>query len=206
MINVFIIDDHYLIHDGFNQLFNKEEDQIEVVGSALNINEALVRIPQLPVNIIILDLYIKFDDPVLNISCLKQTFPLLPVVILSQEESIDWQVKMFKEGASGYLFKEDKKQIISLTIQMVAGGQNVIPANIVPLLSQNNKDMAGSSITYEDKKLIHKMIEGSNIKEISKIFGKSISSIEKELKKIRLKFNAKTNFELLHYLIKNKII
>ena len=67
---------------------------------------------------------------------------------------------MFKEGASGYLFKEDKKQIISLTIQMVAGGQNVIPANIVPLLSQNNKDMAGSSITYEDKKLIHKMIEG----------------------------------------------
>jgi hypothetical protein len=36
MIRIFVIDDHYLILDSFNQLFDTEADNISVVGAARN--------------------------------------------------------------------------------------------------------------------------------------------------------------------------
>jgi DNA-binding NarL/FixJ family response regulator len=206
MIRVFIIDDHYMIQEGFIQLFNESEDGVHVVGSAFNIEEAIAKIPKLDVQIIILDLFIKFFDPIVNINCIRNKFPSIPIIILSQETSAEWQIKMFREGAAGYLSKEDKKSSILQTIYMVANGHNIIPTPIAQELKKNGKEPLYSTISQEEREIVGKMITGYTIKEVAATFGKSISAIEKALKKIRQKYNARTNFEMIHHLLKNKIL
>jgi DNA-binding NarL/FixJ family response regulator len=65
-IRLFIIDDHFLINDGFNQLFDPEVDGIKTVGSAVSVESAVKQIHALDVHIIILDLYLKLFDPIFN--------------------------------------------------------------------------------------------------------------------------------------------
>ena len=206
MINVFIIDDHYLINDGFNKLFDQDHDGIHVVGSALNVEKALSKIPYLEVHVIVLDLFIKFLDPILNLNCLMRHFPSIPVIILSQETSLEWQINMFREGASAYISKEAEKKEILQIIYMVANGQTIIPIDISSELATKTNPLQNASLTCKEREIMQKMTTGFSMKEVAKQYNKSISSIEKSLKKIRQKFKAKTNFELIRILFQHKVL
>ncbi len=130
MIRLFGIDDHFLILEGLGRAFNEKSDEIELVGSAGNIEEALKIIPGILPDIIILDLFIDDSDPVENFQKLHAAFPAIPIVILSLEESLRWQVKMFKIGVMGYLNKGEKKETMKSVFQQVALGNLVIPNNV----------------------------------------------------------------------------
>ena len=87
-------------------------------------------IPEILPDIIILDLFIDDSDPVENFQKLHAAFPAIPIVILSLEESLRWQVKMFKIGVMGYLNKGEKKETMKSVFQQVALGNLVIPNNV----------------------------------------------------------------------------
>jgi DNA-binding NarL/FixJ family response regulator len=190
MISLFVIDDHFLIGCGISEVFNPETDGIKVAGSAPDVHKAMEKIGNLKIDLIVLDLFIGFFDPVRNIRLLKKTFPRIPVVILTHENAIEYQVSMFNEGAMAYLSKNDDKETMKDVFHQVAAGKAVIQG--VVLKSE------GSTF--------HNISEGSTIKAIANERQRTTSAIEKTLRKIREKFNARTNYELLVSLAKaNKI-
>ncbi|MEI8007766.1 MAG: response regulator [Bacteroidota bacterium] len=105
MVRIYIIDDHFLIGSGFKEEFNGNIDDIEIAGSAIDVLTAIKEIRQFQINIqiIVLDLFIKFLDPIANYRLLHENFPLIPIVILSHESSPEWQIKMFKQGIKGFV-------------------------------------------------------------------------------------------------------
>lgn len=54
-IRIFLVDDHAFVRDGLHMLLNAESD-MEVVGEAAEGNGALIKIPQLKPNVVIMDL------------------------------------------------------------------------------------------------------------------------------------------------------
>jgi DNA-binding NarL/FixJ family response regulator len=130
MIRLFGIDDHFLILEGLGRAFSAENDEIELVGSAANVDDALKNIPGILPDIIILDLFIDDSDPVENFRRLHDAFPAIPIVILSLEDSLRWQVKMFKLGVMGYLNKGEKKDTMKSVFEQVAQGNLVIPNHV----------------------------------------------------------------------------
>ena len=134
MIKLFAIDDHFLIIEGLYKSFNPDSKDVEVIGSALSIEEALEKLPTTPTDIIVLDLFIRENDPVLNFQRLHSAFPSLPIVILSMEDSLQWKVKMFRLGVHAFLNKGDSKATMNDVFIRVASGQSVIPDEVTQAL------------------------------------------------------------------------
>ncbi len=123
MINVFIIDDHPAVIEGLAfMISNHEEDDIFVVGSALNMSKALETIPKLDIQVIILDLFIGKDLPLNNFNLLKNICPDAAVMVYSAEDSIQWKYCMFKAGVNAYLGKCESPELIIPTIKKIADG------------------------------------------------------------------------------------
>ena len=130
MIKLFAIDDHFLIIEGLYKSFNPDSKEVEVVGSALSIEEALEKLPTMPIDIIVLDLFIRETDPISNFKQLRSAFPSIPIVILSMEDTLEWKVKMFKLGVHAFLNKGDKKETMNDVFIQVAAGKSIIPDEV----------------------------------------------------------------------------
>lgn len=130
MIGLFAIDDHFLIIEGLYKAFNPESDEVGLVGSAFDIEEAIKRIPETKTDIIVLDLFIQDTNPVTNFRALSAAFPSIPIVILTMEDSLRWQIKMFKLGVMGFLNKADKKEFMKSVFIQVANGNLVMPDKV----------------------------------------------------------------------------
>ncbi|MEI8006695.1 MAG: response regulator transcription factor [Bacteroidota bacterium] len=206
IINVFIIDDHYLINDGFNQLFDPELDGIKVKGSALSPHEAIQKIRKQDIDVIILDLFIKFTDPVLNFNYIRKHFPSIPVAILTQEDSFEWKLQMFREGVSAYIRKDAEKSEILKILSLVANGQTVMPEEISLALTKAKESQENVFLTLEERELMKKITDGLSLKDVAEQYNKSISALEKTYKRIRIKFHARTNPELIRILYQSKTL
>jgi DNA-binding NarL/FixJ family response regulator len=130
MIGLFAIDDHFLIIEGLYKAFDSDSDEIGLVGSASNVEDALKGIPETSTDIIVLDLFIQDTNPVANFRMLSGAFPGVPIVILTMEDSLRWQIKMFKLGVMGFLNKSDSKETMKSLFIQVANGNLVMPEKV----------------------------------------------------------------------------
>ncbi|MCX6305125.1 MAG: response regulator [Bacteroidetes bacterium] len=130
MIGLFAIDDHFLIIEGLGRAFNAETDEVGLVGSANCVEDAIKKIPATQTDVIVLDLFIGDSDPVANFRQLRNAFPSIPIVILTMEDSLRWQVKMFKLGVMGFLNKAEKKDTLKSVFIQVALGNLVMPDKV----------------------------------------------------------------------------
>ena len=120
MLRIFIIDDHPLVISGLKSMFRKDRDNIEICGSALDVRMALQEAMAPSFDIILLDLWIRDNDPFENVRMLKRKFPFKPIVILSYEDSTVWQHKMYNAGVAGYLLKTSRKAQLREALEKVA--------------------------------------------------------------------------------------
>jgi DNA-binding NarL/FixJ family response regulator len=197
MIRLYVIDDHYLIVEGLYSSFDLESDDFEVVGGSLNIPDALERINPEQVDIILLDLFINQSDPISNVDLLSKAFPKTPIVILSQESSLAWQVEMFKRGIRSYLSKGDDKSTMILSLSRVSQGEVVMPKAVMEILIKGNYPNHSFVCTLEAKEILSLLFKGYLPKEIAYNMGQTESTIDKKLKKIREFYDVRNNYALI---------
>jgi len=204
MINIFIIDDHPAIIAGLEFLLSEHEDRFNVAGSSTTIKNALHKLPSLKVNVIILDLYMGNDSPVSNLQLLRTSYPDIPVLIYSAEDSTLWKYKMIKAGANAFLNKCSHNDIFIDTILAISDGSILITEDIKDILNLCPEQTY--ILTPEELKIGEYLSFGMSLKEISLQLGKSLSLVEKNLNKLRRKTNAKSNIELVRILLSQKLI
>jgi DNA-binding NarL/FixJ family response regulator len=204
MKRLYIIDDHSLIGSGFKYEYEFEGLEFEVAGGALDLESAIKEIPILKIDLIILDLFLGYSDPIANIKLLRFRFPLIPVIILTFEMSLEWQCKMFKEGASAFLSKSDKPTNFIITFRQVLEGQIIIPIEVMKMINTGME--SGPDLTQKERQIVQDLCKGVSVREIAEKGEHSLSAIDKTLKSLRDKFRVKTTYELISQLVKtNKI-
>lgn len=197
MIRLYIIDDHHLILEGLYSSFDLESDDFYLVGGSLTISEALQIIPSENVDIIILDLFIHQSDPVSNLKLVQTHLPTIPVVILSHESSLEWQVRMFQHGIMAYMDKSDELSVMREKLHRVFAGELVMPAEVAEVLVLKDESFQNLKLVSDSQVIIKYLSMGVEPKEIAKMMNKSESTIDKKLQNIRKLYDAKSNAELV---------
>jgi len=196
MINLYIIDDHHLIIEGLYSSFDLESSYFNVVGGSLTIADALVKIPTSRVDIIILDLFIYNTDPVANLSLIRKSCPGIPIVILSQESSLNWQIEMFLHGVKAYITKGEDATVMRQKLLSVSMGETIMPNEVSELIVKGEKSLS-RTLSPDLKEIIRLLLKGLVVKEIAVEMKLTESSIEKKLKKLREMYRVRNNYELL---------
>ena len=209
MIRLFTIEDHPVIITGLRNTFRPSRDGIEIIGSAGNVDEAIATADPSLFDVFLLDLWIPGYQPLQNIKKIREHFPGKPIVMFTSEDSTLWQRKMFEAGAMAYLLKNAEKNEIRLTLEKVFQGMTVFTGMIEPEREQTFR--AGFAdpkyiLTPNQKEYVVFLSNGLTQQEIAKKKSLSISTVEKTIKNIREKCNARNNAELVKILIERGII
>lgn len=205
MIKIFVIEDHAaIIVPGLRNLFRPSRDHIEVTGFSAGVKSALTNRALESSDLIILDLWMPGEDPIHNLTLLRERYPKIPVLIYTSEELPVWQQKMMAAGAKGYLKKNCPREDLKSAILHIANGGTWFTGPMTEgILAEKENDPSAVpliNLTPVQKEIIDLLIEGYHQREIALRLKTTPAKIDKTLTALRIKYQCKTTIELVVFL------
>ncbi|OSZ56883.1 DNA-binding response regulator [Streptomyces pharetrae CZA14] len=124
-IRVFLLDDHEVVRRGVRDLLDDEPD-IDVVGEAATVEQALVRVPALRPRVAILDVRLPDGDGVTVCRELRSRMPELACLMLTSFDDEEALLDSIMAGASGYVLKQIQGSDLVTAVRTVARGQSLL--------------------------------------------------------------------------------
>lgn len=124
---VLIVDDHPLVREGMQRILEVEPD-LEVVGSAASVSEALDLVNSLHPDVVVSDLSLPDQNGLELIKDLKVLHPHIPVLVISMHDEEIYAERVLRAGGRGYLMKDSALEFVTTAIRSVlSGGVYVSP-------------------------------------------------------------------------------
>jgi DNA-binding NarL/FixJ family response regulator len=185
-ISVLLVDDHTLLREGLRQLFALEQD-IQVVGDAVDGFEVMQKIRQLQPDVVLMDINMPVIDGIAVTRQVTRTFPHIAVIMLTMHGQQQQMLKALKNGARGYVLKSTSARELAQAMRTVhAGGTYIDPLWTGALVGElrrmaDSTSTAGQRVEMLSEKeleIIRYVAAGMNNREIAE----SLSYSEKTVK------------------------
>jgi two-component system, NarL family, response regulator DevR len=140
MVRIFLVDDHEIVRRGIAELVEFEPD-LEVVGEAGSVAEAMARIPYCQVDVAVLDLRLPDGNGVELCRELRSQQPELNCLVLTSYADDEALFNAIMAGASGFLLKQVLGNDLANTLRTVGtGGSLFDPSATTALLARIRQD------------------------------------------------------------------
>jgi DNA-binding NarL/FixJ family response regulator len=170
-IGVFLLDDHEVVRKGLRALLEACED-IEVVGEADTVAEALVRIPAAQPNVAILDVRLPDGSGVEVCREVRSGSPDIACVMLTSYADDEAPIASIMAGAAGYVLKQVGSLDLLDTIRRAGAGESLLdPALTDRVLERLREgpqtDPRLASLTPQERKILDLIAEGYTNRQIA---------------------------------------
>jgi DNA-binding NarL/FixJ family response regulator len=168
-IRVFLLDDHELVRRGIRELVEAEED-IQVVGEAGTVEEAVGRIPATSPHVAILDLRLPDGDGIEVCREVRSGHPEIACILLTSFSDDEAVYAAIMAGASGYLLKQIRGTDLISGIRQVAEGQSLldpaVTARVLERLRRKDDDDELASLTDQERRILELIADGLTNRQI----------------------------------------
>ncbi len=195
-IRLLLADDSYLIREGVSRLLDGRSE-LEVVSVAEDLPGLLEAAARLVPDVVVTDVRMPpdhTDEGVRAAAQLREAYPDMGVVVLSQYVDASLAVSLFEQGSAGraYLLKDRLSDIDELVsaISAVAGGGSAVDSTVVETLVAAQMRAANSplaDLTSREREVLAEMAKGKNNAAIAAAMGIAERSIEKYIHTIFVK-------------------
>src|ERR1700757_3011791 len=125
MVKVFLVDDHEVVRRGLADLLSSDPE-LEVVGEAGSVAEAMARIPALQPDVAVLDVRLPDGNGIELCRDLLSRLPDLRCLILTSYTSDEAMLDAILAGASGYVVKDIKGMELARAVKDVGAGRSLL--------------------------------------------------------------------------------
>jgi DNA-binding NarL/FixJ family response regulator len=192
-IRVVIAEDHALLRQGLERLLSNAPD-IELVGSAGNLDELDELIEQVDPDVVVTDIRMppsNTDEGIRVAARLRRERPECGVVVLSQHAEAAYALALLDDGSArrAYLLKEhvaDLDELVSVVRDVAAGGSRVDP-QVVEQLVAGTRSAKGSELdrlTPRETEVLSEMARGKSNGAIAASLVLSERAVEKHTNSI----------------------
>src|SRR3984957_7298337 len=119
---IFLVDDHPIIRQGLALLINREPD-LTVCGDAEEASSALSGIEELKPDLVVVDISLNGPDGLDLLKNNRARHPSLPVLILSMLDESLYAERALRDGASGYIMKQEATERVLVAIRRILSGE-----------------------------------------------------------------------------------
>lgn len=176
-LRTLIVEDHHIFLSALTQAMSLDKS-IEVVGSCSSLEEAIARIKETPVDVLVTDLEWR-ADPQGGIKLIHMALALSPktkVLVCSAHDDERSIRRAIQAGANGYLLKDEVKA--ADVVQAVKTLQNDKPAfsdtviqTITCMLRETSQDAPVvhplDTLTRREREIVPQLIDGLSNAEIA---------------------------------------
>ena len=172
MTRVFLVDDHQIVRRGVKDLIDAESD-LEVVGEAGTVSQALARIPALRPQVAVLDVRLPDGNGIELCRELLNQHPGLRCLILTSFTDEQAMLDAILAGASGYVVKDIDTMELVEAIREVGAGKSLLDNRAAAALMAKLREEAESktgplaTLTEQERTLLGLLGEGLTNRQIA---------------------------------------
>ncbi|WZL74686.1 response regulator transcription factor [Clostridiaceae bacterium 35-E11] len=210
-ITVLIADDHALMRQGLKQILELEED-IEVIGLAVDGEDTIKKSQQLKPDVILLDINMPQMNGIQALRRLKDMGTDSKIIMLTIHEDREYLFETINIGASGYVLKDAESASLTKAIRDVYHGEAYIhPTLTSALVKEYNKkgkiDDAYSKdkLTRREYEVLSLIAEGKNNREIAEDLFISEKTVKNHVSNIFKKIEVNDRTQAAIYAYKHNI-
>ncbi len=208
-MNILLADDHAVVRQGLRLILANEFKKAKF-GEAQDTTELFERLKQEPWDVLIMDLSMPGGSGLNTLKQIKHDYPQMPILVLSMYPEDQYAVRTLKAGASGYLTKESASDELVNAMQKILRGGKYINASVAEklLLQLGNEDARAPHELLSDREyqVLCMIASGKEVGQIAEELTLSVKTVSTYRARILEKMNMKTNAELTHYAIENKLV
>jgi DNA-binding NarL/FixJ family response regulator len=159
---------------------------------------------------VILDLSLPGGNGLDLLAEVRRRRPDLPVLILTIHSEEQYAIRALRAGAAGYLTKESApEQLVEAVRKVVRGGKYVSPAVAERLaynLGRDPDQPLHETLSDREYQVLRMVASGQTVSEVAEALALSVKTVSTYRTRILEKMGMKTNAELTHYAIKNRLV
>jgi len=170
-IRVFLLDDHEIVRTGLRSLL-ESTDELEVVGEAGTVAEALARIPALRPDVAILDVRLPDGSGVEVCRDIRAQMPETACIMLTSYADDEALFASIMAGSSGYVLKQVGGNSLVDDVRRVAGGESLLDPALTDRVLRRLRDGPEeepllASLTRQERRILDLIAEGKTNRQIA---------------------------------------
>lgn len=209
MPKILIVDDHEVVRDGVKKLLEEQPGAI-TYGEAGTPDRALQLAVASDWDAVVLDLSFAGKSGLEVLKELKQVRPRLPVLVLTMHSEAQYARRAFKAGAAGFITKDSPRSELAKAIHKVMeGGKYLSPEFAEKLifdLERGADRSPAETLSDREFQVMRLIASGKTLSEIAGLLSLSDKTISTYRARLMEKMGMRTNAELTHYAIQNKLV
>jgi len=204
-MNIVIVDDHPLVRQGLTAVISVEED-MELVGEAVNAEEALEMVIRTKPDIALVDLKLADGSGLDIVKVCMEEFPACKYIILTSSADQEDFRKACELGVEGYVLKEAFPEELISAIRLVYRGRKYYDPSMVELMMNKNKeDSHIEQLTPRELEVLKALGEGQKNKDIAKNLFITEYTVKKHVSQVLAKLDLADRTQAALYAVEKRI-
>jgi DNA-binding NarL/FixJ family response regulator len=214
-VRVYLVDDHALFRAGVRAELDNLTDDVEVVGEAGSVAEAVVGIAHTAPDVVLLDVHMPDGG---GAEVLRRIRPELPDVVflaLSVSDAAEDVIAVIRAGARGYVTKTISSRELVTAIARVAVGDAVFSPRLAGFVLDAFADRPGAApisdpdldlLTPRERDVLRLLARGYAYKEIASELFISVKTVETHVSSVLRKTQLSNRYELSRWATDRRLV
>ena len=201
---VLIVDDHPMVAEGIEAILETYDD-ISVVGTLSNGQEAIDQIHDLNPDVVLLDLNMPGVTGLSATELILEKRPKTRILILSMHDSPQYISIALSHGAKGYILKDVPTDEIYLAIQKVMAGEEYLCTGAKASLAPRTHD-GREALTSREQTILLELAQGKANREVAEDLQISVHTVDTHRKNIKRKLGISSTAGLTRYAMEHGML
>ena len=196
MIRVLVADDHPVVREGLRKMISLTDD-IEVVGEAVNGEDAVAKVEALSPHVVLMDLRMPGIDGVEATKRIRAGTPSAEVIVLSNYDEDRYIFDALRAGAKSYLLKDASPERLADAIRSVARGESTLDSGVMSRVVSEFRHMGtgvgqrGERLTARELEILQCLVDGLSNQEAADALVVSEKTVKSHLTNIYRKLEVR---------------
>ena len=201
MTRVFLVDDHRLFLSGVRA---ELEGQVDVVGAASDVEEAIAGIGATVPDVVLLDVHMPGGGGRAVIEAVHRSHPEVRFLALSVSDAAEDVIAVIRAGARGYVTKTIAPADLVDAVRRVEGGDAVFSPRLAGFVLDAFAGQPGPAaadpdldqLTAREREVLRLIARGYTYKEIARSLEISTKTVESHVSSVLRKLQLSTRHQL----------
>jgi DNA-binding NarL/FixJ family response regulator len=203
---IILADDHAMFREGIRKIIERIEGAL-ISGEVNDGLELLELLKKSSPNLILLDISMPHLRGLEAIREIKKTYPQVKVLVLTMHKKKEFLRQALRDGADGFLLKEDAGSELIRAVQTVRNGGKYLSPLLSDVLTRLAVEEEKTEVlTMREREVLKLFAEGKRTKEIAAVLYISPHTVRRHRANIMEKLNIKNLADLVKYAISQNYI
>jgi DNA-binding NarL/FixJ family response regulator len=188
-IRVLLVDDHALINQGLRRAFEATDD-LEVVGDAGSVAQALALVPTLSPDVAVVDVNLGDGNGIELCKRLRTDHPSMGLVVLTMYDEDDHLFGALEAGASAFVLKSAPADDVAAAVRRAATSPTAFTANDLGGAMRRRMQAPAVRLTPRENEILQLLGAGKSVAVVAKELYISPSTAKTHMSKLYDKLEA----------------